>query len=262
MDLLKKQLAWLRGRNAEKAGITDVIGTVSGVGLADGKAKGGRVVGILGDTDLYTVPAGKVAFVIAWFRNNPTGGAITTVANIISGALSIRLNGSAGSVGAGVANNIPGTVASLMSEGEILRVNDSAAGLVHSWSLVEGPAGPNAFLKVARSFEITTVAEKIYEAPAGKYGVVLSAPIAAGSAAVTFFNNSGTGAKTCSLYLVPPGQSVAAEYLIGTSSPADNGNAGAISSIPVIPPGYGLWVTSSSNDAGVKCRGMVAEYDA
>lgn len=261
MELLKKQLAWLRGSNAKKAGTQDVIGTASGVSLAGGVMKSDRIVGILGATDLYTVPTGKVAFVLSWFRNNPTGGSITTGIDIVTGLNSIRMNQSPGSIVAGAANSIPGTFGSFMEAGDILRVDDSAAGLIHIHSVVEAPANSNAFLKLARSFEMTTAAEKIYEAPAGKYGLVGSVPLS-GSSLVTFFNNSGTGAKTCSLYLVPPGQAIAAEYLVGSASIADGGNAGVISSIPVIPPGYGLWVTSSANDAGVKCRGMIAEYDA
>ncbi len=261
MSLLQKQLAWLRSVSRRKLGNRDVLGIISGAGLVGAQPKGGRVIGVNGTSDLYTVPPGKVAVGVAWFRNNPTGGPITTGLNIITGANSIRVNASPAAIGAGVANNISMAIGTLMSAGDILRVTDDAAGLAHTWSVVEGPADLNSFFKLARSFEITTVAEKIYEAPAGKIGILTTTPIG-GSNALTFFNNSGTGAKTCSLYLVPPGQSVAAEYLIGTTSPADNGNGGAVSGVPHIPTGYSLWVTSSSNDAGVKCRALIAEYDA
>ncbi len=251
----------MKGLSRKKLSGSDVLGMVGGASLLGASPKGGRVIGINGTTDLYTVPDGRVAVGVGWFRNNPTGGAITTGIDIITGVDSIRVNTSPASLGAGVANNISMAIGSLMSAGDILRVTDSAAGVAHSWSIVEGPADLNSFLKVARSFGMSTTPEKIYEAPAGKIGSLTTTPLS-GSSSLTCFNNSGTGAKTVSVYLVPPGQAVAAEYLIGTAAPADNGNGAAVGGVPHIPSGYGLWVTSSNNDAGVKCRAIVAEFDA
>lgn len=245
-----------------KINAQDVIGVAPGVGLIKSSPKAGRVVGVLGTSDLYTVPPGKVAFVSTWFRNNPTGGAITTGIDIISGANSMRVNTSSASLGAGGVGgvSVSGTCA-LMTAGEILRVTDSAAGMIHYYSVMEAPADLNSFLKLVRSFAMSTVAEKIYEAPAGKIGVPTTQPVG-GGVSVFFFNNSGTGAKICTLYLVPPGQAVAAQYSLGVAAPADNGNAASLFSLPWIPPGFSLWVTSSSNDAGVKCRALISEYDA
>lgn len=262
MNLLQKQIARLTAGVRGKVNSRSVIGTPSGSALSGGTLKAGRVVGISGDSDLYTVPDGKVAFVVAVLRVNPTGGAITNLTSIVTGADSMRMNFGSSSVNAGAVNNNAGTVsAPLMIAGDILRANDSGAGLIHLYSIIEAPASLNTHLKLARLFQLSTTAQKIYEAPAGIAAFAVSSSAFA-SSTVTFFNNSGTGAKTCSLYLVPPGQSVAAEYLIGSASVADNGVAGFINFVPAIPQGFSLWATSSNDDAGVKCRTIISEQSA
>lgn len=259
MNLLQRQLAWLRGANAKKVETQQLVGMPTGAALVGGNLRAFAATGILGDTDIYTVPAGMVAQPIAWYRRNPTGGAITVTGQIVNGAIPRRFNFPAVSVSAGAVNNQSGLATSFMLAGETLRSTETAAGLTHHFSVVEAPAGRNSFIRLAVLPDLTIAAQKLYEAPADKTG--FPGTNTAGGAVIICHNDSGTGAKTVTVYLVPPSQSPAADHIIGTASPADAGAAANVNFVPAVPPGWSLWATSSSNDPGVMCRVLMSEYD-
>lgn len=170
---------------------------------------------IIGNTDIYTVPAGRRAAVFGYAVMNPSAGAITFIPEFkVSGTyFAPAANGLAG-VGAGVSNAQSTTVMPILEAGEILAVNAATTAGGQIWFEVfefDNTSG----LKSSKLLSLASGNNTVYTVPANKSAVVLTGNVetvtGSGTGGVTgelqYFNSSG-GNRTIRWHFVNSGGSV------------------------------------------------------
>lgn len=259
MNLLQKQLAWLRGSNAQKARAVDVFSGGPGAAVARTRVVAERLVGAAGDNDIYTVPAGRYAIINGLTSSNPTGGAITRTFAMVINGVTVRPFSGATAVGAGGAASLGVLSGFLLAAGDTVRSIDSAPGLVHIASGMEGDASLVPGLVRLDGTNLSTTPKKIFEDPQGRAAFIGTSPAGNSSPNIAAVNDSG-GARTVSFYMVPTGQSVAAQYLVAVTGSLTSGGNGTSVQIPMLPEGYALWAVGSADGAGLHCRGFASVF--
>lgn len=172
---------------------------------------------IIGDNDVYTVPAGRRALVLDPYYWNPTVSTATLRTNWKIGGVYYPLIFTT-SLGASAAFNSFGPVGIVMEAGESISVNSNLA-LVNFWfNIVE--FDNKSGLKTAKLTTLISGNNVIYTCPTGKTSTILSDMGTLGSftSSSLFFTNNSGSTITYSGWAIPNGSSAITNNLFGTST--------------------------------------------
>lgn len=156
-----------------------------------------------GDTDLYTVPAGKRLFLFTAAVYNPSLGNITHFAQAKIGATYYRLN--ANTITATVAGTAYTNIGYIFEAGEIVAMNTATTnGLNVSFQAVQ--FDDSCALKSAKITTISAGANTIYTCPGSTTAILFPRSLQLGAAVGTgHLSNTSGGTRTLSFNVVPSG---------------------------------------------------------
>ena len=156
-----------------------------------------------GDTDLYTVPAGKKALFFGHSSFNASAGNISYYFQIKVSSVYYRIT-SVVTLATGVRTTLSGTTVIVLNAGESLSINTATTnGLNVLTRVVEFDATLNG-IKTSRVLALSTGDNTIYTVPAGKTAILLGGLDMISSAQILVMNDSG-GNRTYNAYVVPSG---------------------------------------------------------
>lgn len=182
-----------------------------------------------GDTDLYTVPTGKIALVgIMTGYNNSGVGNIVAFSQVKVAGTYYRL-----STSATIASAAQGAIspATWLVAGDILAINTTTNnGLNITASVVEFDAGGP--IAVGRVLGPSTGDNTLYTCPAGKNATLVSPLTTAMSSGAFVFVADAGGARTISINLVPSGGSPSSANKVTASVSVSASNRNAATALP------------------------------
>ncbi len=173
-----------------------------------------------GDIDLYTVPAGRRAFLVSALLYNSTGSNITANSQIKISGTYYRLNSNASVSTVAISNH--GSNMYVAEAGEIVSLHTSATGLNVWYRIIEFDNSLTLY-----SAKLTSLANgdnTVYTVPAAKTAQVLNGTLSQTiNGLLAIWNKSG-GARTYNAFAVPSGGSSGTtnKFLNGTATTADD----------------------------------------
>jgi hypothetical protein len=162
-----------------------------------------------GDSDLYTVPVGKKAFVFGrGTAFNTTGTSIIFFSQIKVSGTYYRISNNVTAAGGGATANFP--IAMVLNAGETLSVNTDNSGLNYGYTVMEFDSSNS--LSTSRVLTLAGGHDVVYTVPVGKTALLMNAvlgspaaySIAGGPSTIGLVNDSG-GSVTLTVYNVPSG---------------------------------------------------------
>ena len=198
--------------------------------LTDWSFERGFVTSTALDTDLYTVPAGKRAFISTFSLRNPTGTAITYSLNVVNGALPIRRINASTAVSGGGNRNITSPVIVLDSGDTFRCTNTGVVGMVIAWSLVLF----NDTVPFRSIWGQVTTTPSTYTAPSNVYGI--------GGAG---FQGAGLNVTVCSITTASITTTVTINGIVAGSVVNATGQQQSLTGIQYLKAGDVMTVTGS-----------------
>lgn len=191
---------------------------------------------ILGDNDMYTVPAGKLALISSFVYYNTTGSSIIVKGQVnVSGTYYRLTNGITVS---NASINTSYVMSIILNAGEILSFNSAAAG-INGWAnICEFDAANSNFTR--KGGVPTAATTTYYTAPTGKSAACVSNQgILAASAATTnvmFYQSTQSSSMSMTTWEVAPAGSSTNNNLLERASP--NSSLVTTNGRTQIPAGY------------------------
>lgn len=228
---------------------------------------GGKFVPIVGanlatgNTDLYTVPAGKFAYVErSQIIYNASGGSVTYYPELKVGATYYRL-GTATTVATTVGATPSFGTGMVLNAGEVFAVNcATTAGLNVRGSAWEWDA-TDARLATARNLALASGNNTLFTVPAGKTVALVVANLTVAFAAPTVqIANSTGGSLNYYLNIVPSGGSVGATNQFQVATAVADVTSTAFNAASALAAGDFINVNSSGADASAHQIAWVTYY--
>lgn len=212
---------------------------------------------LVGNNDIYTVPAGKRLFLPSYGYTNPVGGTINFYLMLKNGNTYYRLRGNT-PVGA-TTSGLFG-LGALYNAGETVAVQTTVAG--GGFNGVGILFDDTASFKRKELFNLDNTQRTIYTVPAGKKARVLNntqPDTFSNPANVAISNDSGAGV-TVKIYYVPVGQTLnAAAHIVSTTTPG-SGLTLTPNVPPILPSGWSIVAESSTATATQLIWLMINEF--
>lgn len=208
------------------------------------------------DIDVYTVPAGKTAFVYSINYCNTTVSAIQCNTEVkISGVYYTIVRTSVS--GSASPNTQIGIV---LLAGETLAVNIAASG-INLWAQImefDNTAG----ITIAKSFTIANGDNTLYTCPSGKVGIMLDRNLSRTSSTVhwRYLNQSG-GTRSIQGYVVPNGGSAGSTNQVFTASVNNNTSGAMVTGGQILSAGDFIVLTTNSGAGTQSCWINMLEVD-
>ena len=125
----------------------------------------------IGDTDLYTAPAGKSAIIIGYTTYAQPAAAVDYYLEVKSGGTYYRLTGTVTATSAGASTNMTGTV--IINAGESFSINAATNIGLNIWLRVIEFSTESNF-KSANFFGLQSGNNTVYTVPAGKSAISIN----------------------------------------------------------------------------------------